>query len=350
MQQAIKLAATGLGHTSPNPMVGAVIVDLKNQKIIASGFHQAAGKAHAEVNALNNTPSDCSLSDKALFVTLEPCNHTGRTPPCTEAILASGIQTVVIGAPDVNPLTAGTGSQRLRQAGINVIEHVCRAECITLNKRYYVHQLKKRPFIILKWAETVDGFIARPDGSSKWMSSEEARVAVHELRSIEDAILVGSTTAIIDNPALTVRHVAGENPIRIVLDSNLRVPTHAKIFNDEAPGIIFNATQSSTDGNNEFVAVNPANLDSVLATLHERGVTSILVEGGAKVLASFIRSDLWDEALRFVGTDSFGEGVPAPELSGSPQTSKNFGTTTCSYYTNQTTADLLAKLSEPTIK
>lgn len=314
MKQALALAARGLGSVSPNPMVGAVLV--VNDQVIGQGYHQQAGREHAEVNAIASVSNANLLTQATLYVTLEPCNHHGRTPPCTEAILAAGIPKVVIGSPDVNPITAGAGSTRLKEAGVHVTEGIEVPACIMLNKRYYTNQFKKRPYIILKWAETADGFIARNDGSSKWISSATARVAVHQMRATEDAILVGTNTARIDNPELTVRHTTGRNPIRIILDRNLSIPTTHAVYNDQADTIIINEQRNDLTGSIRYLKALLASKDpaTFLNSLYELGICSILVEGGAKVLESFIAHDLWDEAFVFVSTITFERGIPAPEL------------------------------------
>jgi diaminohydroxyphosphoribosylaminopyrimidine deaminase / 5-amino-6-(5-phosphoribosylamino)uracil reductase len=314
MKQALALAARGLGSVTPNPMVGAVLV--VNNQIIGKGYHQKAGREHAEVNAIASVSNSDLLTQATLYVTLEPCNHHGRTPPCTHAILAAGIPSVVIGSPDLNPLTAGAGSTRLKEAGVHVTEGIEVPACIMLNKRYYTNQFKKRPYIILKWAETADGFIARKDGTSKWISSSSARVTVHQMRAIEDAILVGTNTARIDNPELTVRHTTGRNPIRIILDKTLSIPTTHAVFNDRADTIIVNEQRNDLNGSIRYLKASLASKDPAefLSSLYELGICSILVEGGAKVLESFIAHDLWDETFVFKSTVTFDSGIPAPEL------------------------------------
>jgi diaminohydroxyphosphoribosylaminopyrimidine deaminase / 5-amino-6-(5-phosphoribosylamino)uracil reductase len=228
MQRAIQLAKLGLGNVAPNPMVGAVIV--YNDIIIGEGYHQKYGEAHAEVNAINSVKNKELLNESTIYVSLEPCSHYGKTPPCANLIVENGIKKVVIGCSDPNPLVAGNGIKILIEAQIEVIDNVLEKECIELNKRFFTYINKNRPFIILKWAQTANGFIARENFDSKWISCEESRMWVHKWRAEEAAILVGKNTAKYDNPSLTVRDWNGKNPLRVVLDYHLELPLTHHLF------------------------------------------------------------------------------------------------------------------------
>ena len=314
MDRALDLAARGGRSVMPNPMVGAVIVH--NDRIIGEGYHQLYGGPHAEVFALESVRDRSLLKDATLYVSLEPCSHFGKTPPCADLVIQSGIRNVVVGCKDPNPKVAGQGIHKLREAGITVYEGVRERECVLLNRRFILFQRLKRPYVILKWAETADRFIARQDGSSKWISSEFSRRTTHRWRSQEMSILVGTNTALVDDPELTVRHVEGINPLRIVIDTNLTLPPSLALFNNEAETWIFNASVSKREGVTEWKRydLDRSLHDQILEELFVAKKLSVFVEGGSRTLQGFIDAGLWDEARVFESTKVFGSGIPAPTL------------------------------------
>lgn len=333
MQRALDLARRGLGLVSPNPMVGAVLVH--NNQIIGEGWHKQYGGPHAEVNAIFDAsikpiPEDCTL-----YVSLEPCNHHGKTPPCTELIIQSGIRKVVIGCSDPNPLVNGSGEARLRAAGMEVISGILKNEAEELNKRFFTALKKNRPYIILKWAQTTDGFLARKNFESKWISGEISRQLVHQWRTEEDAILVGSRTATIDNPLLTVREWSGKQPIRVLVDKNLRVPSNHQIFNNDSNTLVYNLTKNDRIQNIEWVKCGNGDfLYQVLQNLSQRKIQSLIVEGGAHTLNDFIAQNFWDEARVFTSENTFQEGIAAPTLNISPIDQQASGTDSMLTYRN----------------
>ena len=319
MKRCIDLALQGLGDTAPNPMVGAVIVH--NGMVIGEGFHEKFGNPHAEVNALNSVADQSLLKNSIMYVNLEPCSHTGKTPPCADRIIGSGIPQVIAGIIDPNPLVAGKGFGKLRAAGIHVITDVLRDECIDLNRRFITFHVKKRPYIILKWAQTSDNFIdvlrGQPDiQQPTWISNEVSRMVVHKWRSEEQAILVGTRTALMDNPRLNVREWPGKSPVRLVIDRNLKLPKTLNVFDNQSPTIIFNSVLDKQEDQTSYVSINFDGkfLQDMLTFLHEKGIQSVLVEGGRMLLESFIQGNLWDEARVFKGTRKFGAGITAPSI------------------------------------
>ena len=323
MQRCLDLAANGLGYVAPNPMVGCVIVHEK--RIIGEGFHQAWGKAHAEVNAIGSVKEPSLLSAATLFVNLEPCSHHGKTPACARLILESKIPRVVVGTEDPNPLVAGGGLRMLKEAGVEVNAGVMEEECRELNRRFFTWHREKRPWILLKWARTADGFLDRSRGKEdpagvNWVTGVPARQWVHKWRSEEQAVLVGTHTAMLDDPALTVRHWEGRNPLRLVIDRNGKLPGSLRLFDGTAPTVVFTSNSDLRRENAESVLLRPEDdyLPGILEYLYRRDVQSLLVEGGAELLNSFIRTGLWDEARVFTGTAYFKEGVSAPLLPSAP--------------------------------
>ncbi len=313
MQRAMELAYLGLGKVNPNPMVGCVIV--WQDKIIGEGWHQLHGQAHAEVQALNKVKDRSKLAESTLYVTLEPCSHHGKTPPCADRIVAEKVKRVVIANKDSNPLVSGRGITRMRNAGIQVEVGLLEEEGRLLNRRFFTFYEEKRPYIILKWAETADRFIARENYDSKWISGATSRKLVHKWRSQEDSIMVGTNTAQYDNPRLNVRDWEGKDPIRVVIDKNLRLPGDLHLFNKSQPTICYNLIKNAHDGNLTFVKIAPEeDISAILADLYQRKVLSILVEGGSQLLDSLIKEELWDEARVFQSSSSFGVGIPAPEI------------------------------------
>ncbi len=313
MQRALELAAMGLGSVSPNPMVGCVIV--YNDQIIGEGYHQKYGEAHAEVNAINAVKDQSLLQKATAYVTLEPCAHWGKTPPCANLLVEKKVARVVIAAVDSNPLVGGKGIKILQDAGIEVITGILEDQARIQNKRFFTQIEKKRPYVILKWAQTSDGFVARSDYSSKWISISSSRQLVHRWRSEEDGILVGKNTASHDDPSLNVREWVGENPVRLVIDSRLELPRNIKLFDQTIPTICFNTLKSEKQENLEYVKLREAfEISDLLDELVNRNIQSILVEGGSFLLSKFIASGLWDEARVFTSQNKFEAGIPAPKL------------------------------------
>ena len=317
MHQALKLAKKGWPNVAPNPLVGCVIIC--DEKIVAEGYHKKNGDAHAEVNAINTLPINIQPKNCSLCVTLEPCSHFGKTPPCADLIIARGFKTVVIASKDPNPLVSGNGIKKLKEAGINVITGVLEKEARELNKHFITFFEKKRPYFILKWAQTADGFISRllpiANKDNNKITGSEVQKMVHQLRSDVMAIMVGKNTVLNDNPQLTTRLVNGKNPIRLFIDKNLEVPINFNIYDAEATTIIFNGIKDGTEKNHQYIKINfSANvLAQVSEKLVELNIQSVLVEGGSFLLQDFINQNLWDEAFVFQNpTLMFKHGVPAP--------------------------------------
>ena len=315
MKRCIELASAAIGNTYPNPMVGCVIVH--NNKIIGEGSHQEYGCNHAEVNAINNVVDKDLLKDSTLYVNLEPCNHHGKTPPCTRLILERGIKNVIIGSKDPNRNVLGGGIKTLISNGCNVEYGIMKEECDLLNKRFFTFQNQKRPYIILKWAESKDGFISpkksdRNVGEIFWISNEESKQMSHYFRSQEHSILVGVQTVIDDNPELTTRLVDGNNPVRIVLDPNNRIPSNSKVLSNQSETIIFSSTKNlELDTDNEVI--NQFDLNSILGSLYKRGIQSMIVEGGAYTIQKFIDANKWDCIRIFKSGKNIHEGLVAPK-------------------------------------
>lgn len=317
MQQALEQAKRGWPHVAPNPMVGSVIV--KNNEIISSGYHQKFGEAHAEVNAISTLPAGVSPAECVLYVTLEPCSHYGKTPPCADLIIEKGFRSVVIGSKDPNPLVAGKGIKKLEASGIEVVSGILEKEVRDQNQRFIRFYEEKRPYYILKWAITADGFISRipvpKTREENFITHKETQEYVHGVRSEVMGIFVGKNTVLHDNPHLTTRLVAGKNPIRIFMDKNLEVPKEFNIYNKEAKTLVFNSLRNATEDHIQFVQVNFETdiLPQINQKLYELQIQSVLVEGGAYLINAFVKSDCWDEALVFQNPDlHFGEGLKAP--------------------------------------
>lgn len=313
MRRALELAELGRGSVSPNPMVGCVIVYA--DQIIGEGYHRQYGEAHAEVNAIRSVKQPELLSEATAYVTLEPCAHFGKTPPCANLLVEKGIKTVVIAAMDSNPLVGGKGIKILEEAGIMVTVGVLETEARAQNRRFFTQMNLQRPYIILKWAQTQDGFVARKDFSSKWISNPASRQMVHRCRAEEDAILVGKNTAKYDNPSLNVRDWVGKDPLRLVIDPRLELAGDLNLFDGTIPTICYNTQKREKQENLEYVKLNEGFLlEELVSDLHQRKVQSLIVEGGAFLLNKFISAELWDEARVFTGQSKFGEGIPAPVL------------------------------------
>lgn len=337
MQRCIELAQKGLGNVAPNPLVGAVIVH--NDKIIGEGYHRQFGKAHAEINAINSVKDKSLLKESTMYVTLEPCSHYGKTPPCADAIIQYGFKQVVIGNIDPFEKVAGKGIEKLKAAGINVVTSVLENQCWFINRRFMIAQTQKRPYIILKFAQSKDGFIdiapeEKQQGKINYISSTESLKLVHKWRSEEAAIMVGTNTAISDNPELTCRFYPGKNPVRITLDKNLRIPQNAKIKNNAAPTIIYNTIKSEKINSLEYVQLNWHEhiLKEIFNDLHHRGFQSIIIEGGTQLLNYCINENLWHEARIFTSHTDFKNGVKAPNFPFKPRYSENIGPDTLSVY------------------
>ncbi|ESU29232.1 diaminohydroxyphosphoribosylaminopyrimidine deaminase [Flavobacterium limnosediminis JC2902] len=326
IKRCIELAKNGLGTTYPNPLVGSVIVH--NGKIIGEGWHQKAGEPHAEVNAVNSVKDKSLLSKATIYVSLEPCSHFGKTPPCCDLIIANNIPNVVIGTVDPFAKVAGSGIKKLMEAGKNVTVGVLEDECNKLNKRFFTFHQQKRPYIILKWAETADGFIA-PDAIFRqgqndnikkpvWITNQYSRQLVHKWRSQEQAILVGTQTVLDDNPKLDVRDWGGKNPIRIVLDRTGKISEAYSVKDNKTKTIII--TESQNFKNSENIFYENCTFDTSLAftvadLLFRHEIQSVIIEGGRQTLQTFIDANLWDEALIFRGKATFKKGISAPNFS-----------------------------------
>ncbi|MFV0564539.1 MAG: bifunctional diaminohydroxyphosphoribosylaminopyrimidine deaminase/5-amino-6-(5-phosphoribosylamino)uracil reductase RibD [Flavobacteriaceae bacterium] len=326
IKRCINIAINGLGSTRPNPMVGCVIV--VGNTIIAEGYTSAYGSNHAEVNAINAAADKTLLQQATLYVTLEPCSHYGKTPPCSDLIIKHKIPRVVIGCLDDNVLVAGKGIKKLREAGCKVTVGVLEAKCKAHHKRFFTFHNKKRPYIILKWAQTEDGFIA-PKTKNKqkpvWISNSFSRQLTHKWRTEEQAILVGTNTVLQDNPSLTARDWSGANPTRIVLDKHLKLNNNFSVFNAEAPTIVL----SKADVDFEKPIAR-----QICTILHQHHINSVIVEGGAKTLQTFIDENLWDEARIFSNNIKFNEGVEAPAFSGTLISESTILNDTLKTYTN----------------
>jgi diaminohydroxyphosphoribosylaminopyrimidine deaminase / 5-amino-6-(5-phosphoribosylamino)uracil reductase len=322
IQLTLELAKRGIGKVSPNPLVGCVIT--RNDKIIGAGFHTKYGDEHAEINAINSSQE--SLEGSTLYVNLEPCSHYGNTPPCVDSIIKEKIKRVVIGTLDLNPVVNGRGIKKLKAAGVEVKAGVLEKECEELNKFFFKFISKKIPYVTLKAAITLDGKIADVNAKSEWISSEESRKYVHSLRSKYDAVLIGANTALIDNPQLTVRHVEGRNPWRIVLDPELNLPVELSLFRknyDQRTIIVLSEkglkkkrklAQLENSGVKIIEAKNSdkdfINLKSLLKELAKIYITSVLVEGGSEILTSFIKQKLFDDLILFITPKLIGDGIP----------------------------------------
>jgi len=313
MRRALDLAVLGRGRVSPNPMVGCVIVH--NDRVIGEGWHQKYGGPHAEVHAVSSVKDKKLLRESTVFVTLEPCAHHGKTPPCASLLADHQVKCVVICNRDPNPLVAGKGIAILEQAGIKVEEGLFEEEGAELNRRFFTFYTKKRPYIILKWAETADGFIARENYDSKWISNALSRKLVHKWRSEEDAILVGKQTAKVDDPALNVRDWSGKNPLRLVIDRHLELPPTHKLFSDGEPTVCYNLEKTDNAGAVHYSQCREEKFfGDIMEDLYRKKIQSVIVEGGAQILNILFETELWDEVRRFRSEKTFGRGISAPDL------------------------------------
>lgn len=316
MRRCIQLARNGICHAAPNPMVGAVIV--RDGKIIGEGYHVRCGEGHAEVNAIASVKDESLLKDATIYVSLEPCSHYGKTPPCADLIIRKGIPRVVVGCVDPFSLVAGRGIQKLRDAGIEVTVGVLEKECRELIRAFVTFNLKKRPYITLKWAQSADGFldIRREDGNAIRLSTPLSTLAVHKMRAEQKAILVGRRTALLDNPSLTVREWYGQNPLRLVIDRQLTLPPHLHLFDGSTPTLVFTEKEKAATQNLTYVTLDFGQniLPQIMQVLYEQKIQTLLVEGGSQTLQTFLEQGLWDEAFIEHTRVTLHDGIPAPLL------------------------------------
>ena len=357
MRRCIELAKNGLGTTYPNPLVGSVLV--YNNLIIGEGWHHKPGMAHAEVHAITNSKTNAVtakillasgisshqqlLKKASLYVSLEPCSHTGKTPPCADLIIASGIKNVIVGCVDPNPKVAGKGIVKLQNAGCTVTQGVLEDKCKELNTRFFTFQEKKRPYVFLKWAQTTQGFIAPATKDKQqpiWISNTFARQKVHQQRTQEQGIVIGTNTALLDNPSLTSRDWFGNSPTRLVIDRDLKIPKTAAIFNDKAPTIIITKVRQKNTQNTstiyEYSSFEKNLAQSICAIAQKHNLQSVIIEGGTKTLQTFIDEDLWDQAFVYDGKISLEKGIKAPVLNTRLHSKKNIKDTNLFIYKNNT--------------
>ena len=315
MRRALELAKLGSGFTYPNPMVGCVVAH--EGQVIGEGWHKAYGGPHAEVNAIAAVEDKSLLPKSRVYVTLEPCSHFGKTPPCADLLVNSGVKNVVICNTDPNPLVSGRGIRKLFEAGAQVKVGVLEEEGLEVNKRFFTFLSQKRPFILLKWAETADGFIAAANYKQEQISGKLAQRLVHKWRSEEQAILVGSRTALYDNPRLNTRLWTGKSPLRLVIDKNLLLPRHLHLFDRSQPTVVYNFQKQEEQENLFLVKLQEQEpmLPQIMQDLHQRNVLSVMVEGGTFLLESLLQANLWDEALVFKSLHkSLSAGIKAPGM------------------------------------
>ncbi len=331
MQRCLQLAAIGGGNVSPNPMVGAVLV--ADNKIIGEGYHKKYGQPHAEPNAINSVQDKTLLKSATLYVNLEPCSHYGKTPPCAHLIVKCGIPRVVIGTFDPNPKVSGRGVKILQDAGVDVRVGVLEDECNELNKRFFIFQREKRPYILLKWAQTADGFMDRIRTSKEetplQISNEITRQLTHKIRAENQSILVSTNTVILDNPSLTVRYWSGKNPLRLAIDRQGRISHDYHLLDGQHPTFVFTGVEKPGRDNLKFINIqfDESCLDSLLKSLFDNLIHSVLVEGGSKLLNSFIAKGYWDEAHIEISQQKTGIGIVAPKMAEIPDSS----TTICGH-------------------
>lgn len=332
MQRCLQLAQKGEGYTNPNPMVGAVVVH--NDVVIGEGYHRKYGEPHAEVNAICSVKTPWLLSESTLYVSLEPCSHYGKTPPCAELIVSKKIPRVVVAVQDPNPRVAGNGIRILREAGVDVTVGILEEEARELNRFFFVNQLQHRPYIVLKWAQSKDGFMdkkreAAAENPPEILSNSLTQSIVHKFRTSLQGIMVGTNTAILDNPRLTARKWSGNNPVRITLDRELKIPSDSLIFSHEARTIVFTEKKPlnySEKENVQYIAIDfTSNTNAqILNYLFNEKIQSVLIEGGATLLASFIKQGLWDEAFVEISEKRLSSGIKAPEIQGIELSAKRY--------------------------
>lgn len=322
IKRCFEIAQNGFGNVAPNPLVGSVIVN--QNKIIAEGYHQIFGGPHAEVNAINQIKNQDILKSSCLYVNLEPCAHFGKTPPCANLIIEKNIPEVVICNQDPFDKVKGNGIKLLQNAGVKVTTGILEQEGWFLNRRFFTFHTKKRPYIILKWAESSDGFISKNENIKTVISNEINKKMVHKWRSEEQAIMVGKNTALLDNPSLTVKNWHGKNPIRVLIDKNLEVPQNFQLYDKTAKTIVFNQLKNEDLDTIQLVKIDFSELieDQFLQHLFSRNIQSIIIEGGTFLLQQFIRQNLWDEARITKSTEAFGTGLKAPDFPFQPTNSR----------------------------
>lgn len=338
MKRALDLASLGGRDVMPNPQVGCVIVF--DNKVIGEGYHKVYGGPHAEVNAINSVVNKSLLKDSTLFVTLEPCSHFGKTPPCADLIISSGIKKVFVASNDPNPIVSGKGILRMKDAGIEVFQGVMDEENRKLNIRFFTFHEKKRPFIILKWAQSADGFLDKirstPEDPPQWITNEFCRTMVHQWRSREQAIMVGAKTVVLDNPKLDVRNWTGKNPVRIVLAGKTIFSPNSNILDGTVKTYIFtNSSKYPAASNAEVIFIPQFSAKTIAEKLFELNIQSVFIEGGKKTLELFLKEHLWDEARVFSGTAIFENGIISPNLGLKlPVLKYRIQNTTLNYFTN----------------
>jgi len=340
INRCIELAENGLGNTYPNPLVGSVIV--YNNKIIGEGWHHKAGEPHAEVNAIASVQDKSLLKKSTIYVSLEPCSHYGKTPPCSDLIIAKEIKKVVIATVDPFAEVSGRGIKKLLSAGCEVVVGVQEKKAQELNRRFFTFHQKKRPYIILKWAQSEDGFLAPESKENRepvWVTNKYSKQLVHKWRSEEQGILVGTNTAIADNPKLNTRLWKGTDPVRILLDQNLRTPQDSAIFDGSVKTIVFCGLQTTSELKNDSIFFERIDFEKeiasqILEVLYQQNLQSVIIEGGSKTLQTFIDADLWDETRVFTGKIQFKNGTPAPNFSGKLILDRNIKTDNLKIYSN----------------
>lgn len=317
MRRALELAELGRGRVSPNPLVGCIIT--VDDQIIGEGYHEHYGGPHAEPLAIASVKDLTMLEKATVYTTLEPCAHVGKTPPCADLLVSKNVREVIIATGDSNPLVGGKGIAKLHEAGISVTTGVLEKEARSQNRRFFTQIEKKRPYVLLKWAQTRDGFVARSNYESKWISNAHSRQLVHRWRAEEDAVLVGTKTAHYDNPKLNVRDWTGRDPLRIVIDKQLTLDPNGHLFDQTQPTICYNLIREEKLENLHYVQLPPDfQVGDLLADLYHRKVQGVMVEGGSVLLKHFIGQDLWDEARVFTGDTTFGSGISSPHLNRVP--------------------------------
>ncbi len=323
MQRCLELANLGMGHVSPNPLVGCVIVS--DGQIIGEGYHAKYGEAHAEVNAIHSVIEKHGdqaaglLARSTAYVSLEPCAHFGKTPPCADLLIRHQIKRVVIGNKDPFADVDGKGILKLKNAGIEVVTGILEGECSQLNRRFFTRIRKQRPYIILKWASTADGYFAPKDASQRWITGPMAKQMVHKWRTEEDSVLIGKLTAMADNPQLNVREWQGKNPVRILIDRNLEVPLSNNLFNDAAKTVVFNEKKTEVHSNIHYIHMEDMQYylpQKIAFQLYLMDIQSVIIEGGANILHQFINGNLWDEARVFNSNKIWKEGISSPQVNG----------------------------------
>lgn len=324
MRRCLELAENGMSSASPNPMVGCVIVH--QNTIIGEGFHVRPGEAHAEVNAVRDVlhrfddeQASRLLKDATAYVSLEPCAHFGKTPPCADLLIRHELKKVVVGSSDPFADVNGKGIAKLKAAGIEVVQGVLEQECNWLNRRFFTRITKQRPYIILKWAQTGNGFFAPLNMVQRWISTPVSKKLVHKWRNEEDAVVVGKQTVIADDPRLTTREWSGKNPVRIVIDRHLTIPVTRHVFDNQAKTIVLNEVKTGTESNIHYIQMEDMQFylpQKIAYQLYLMDIQSVIIEGGATILNQFLQANLWDEARVFHSQSSWESGIPAPAIHG----------------------------------